>query len=268
MLLWVFNLWAFIFGHRAWSKFNKFLYNLGLRGLGVLNYTDIRLSGESHFLSRLAPLLKNGVAFDVGANEGAYSSKLHTLYPSLTIFCFEPHPETYRRLAKRVTPLEIKPFNLGLGEKSGGALLYDYSEFDGSSHASLYDGVIVKLHQKPAQSHQVDISTLDEFATKQKVEFIDLLKIDTEGNELSVLKGAENLISQGRIKIIQFEFNEMNIFSGARFKDFWDLLSKKYFIFRLLPKGFLPISRYNPLDCEVYAYQNFVACIKGLTILN
>jgi hypothetical protein len=43
---------------------------------------------------------------------------------------------------------------------------------------------------------------------------IDLLKIDTEGHELQVLRGAQKIVSAGLIRVLHIEFNEMNVFSG------------------------------------------------------
>lgn len=105
----------------------------------------------------------------------------------------------------------------------------------------------------------MDVITLDEFCSERGIDKIDLLKIDTEGNELSCLLGAKELLERGAIGAIHFEFNEMNAVSHATFKDFWDLLDG-YDFARLLPGGrLLPITKYSPLQCEIYAYQNIVA---------
>lgn len=82
-----------------------------------------------------------------------------------------------------------------------------------------------------------------------------------EGNELAVLKGGEKSISEGKIKAIHFEFNEMNVSSRVFFRDFWKLL-KDYQIYRLLPREMLEINHYSPLTCEIFAYQNIVAILK------
>jgi len=91
----------------------------------------------------------------------------------------------------------------------------------------------------------------------------DLLKIDTEGNEYKILRGAQKALSEGRIKAIQFEFSGINVVSRAFFKDFYDLLSPKYILYRLLPNSFLPIKKYDEfLFLELFAYQNFIAIRK------
>lgn len=136
---------------------------------------------------------------------------------------------------------------------------------DGSSHASLYREVIEEIHHKKygkAIAYDVNVLTLDDFCSEHEISKIDLLKIDTEGNELKSLIGARQLLYENRIKAIQFEFNEMNLCSKSTFKDFWDLLENFYF-YRLLPGGqLLPITKYIPYFCEIYAYQNIIAIRK------
>jgi hypothetical protein len=88
-----------------------------------------------------------------------------------------------------------------------------------------------------------------------------LLKIDTEGNELDVLRGAINSINQKKIKAIHFEFNEMNVISRVFFRDIY-LMLKDYKLYRLLPYGMTEINVYSPLFCEIFAYQNIVAILK------
>lgn len=140
--------------------------------------------------------------------------------------------------------------------------LYDYAEKDGSSHASLFESVITEIHASPSNVfHDVALTTLDEFIENEKISEIILLKIDTEGNELDILKGAANSISSGIIKAIHFEFNEMNVVSKVFFRDFWKTL-EKYKFYRLLPNEMLEIKNYSPLACEIFAYQNIVAILQ------
>jgi len=96
------------------------------------------------------------------------------------------------------------------------------------------------------------------------VKFIDFLKIDVEGYELDVLKGANKMIESNKIKYIQFEFTQLNTTTRIYFKDFWEVLSEKYKIYRLLPNDLLEIKIYDPTSNEIFGYQNFVAIHKEL----
>jgi FkbM family methyltransferase len=254
----VYSVWAYVFALPYFRKINTLLFHLSLRGLGVLNYQTKYLSGELDWLKKYLSIFKEPVIFDVGANVGNYSNDILKLFPHSKIYAFEPHPQNFLKLEKLVGESAFV-FKNAVGDKFEQIKLYDYKERDGSSHASLYQGVIEDIHFKESTSHTVDVVMLDQFCLENNVHSIDLLKIDTEGNELKCLMGAMQLLGDGKIKAIQFEFNEMNIISRSTFKDFWDLLDGFDF-YRLLPGGkLLPIRKYSPGFCKIYAYQNIVA---------
>ncbi len=131
-------------------------------------------------------------------------------------------------------------FNLGFGEKKDLVKIYDYVNNDGSAHASLYSKVITEIHKGKTIEHDVKITTIDAFVEENKIDKIDLLKIDTEGNELNVLKGAQKTLKDNLIDVIHFEFNEMNIISKTFFKDFYDIL-ENFTFYGMLPDGIDPL---------------------------
>ncbi|SMH41396.1 FkbM family methyltransferase [Azospirillum agricola] len=239
-------------------------YYKSLNGVGILNYRNMQESGEEHFIRANMTKLQSPVIFDVGANSGIYSKTLLEFCPSASIFAFEPHPINFKNLTDNGDP-RIRAFNIGAGAVDEVAEFYDYQNEDGSEHASLYKGVIEDIHQRPSVCHRVPIRRLDGVAAELGVSRIHFLKIDTEGHELEVLRGAEGLIRSNAVDIIQFEFNETNVVSRVFFKDFWDFLPN-YKFHRLLPKGALHISQYSATFCEVFAYQNYVCVRKDSSI--
>ena len=84
-------------------------------------------------------------------------------------------------------------------------------------------------------------------------------------HELNVLKGAGDLLKNERIRIIQFEFTQLNIISKTRLADFFELLPE-YDFFRMLPDGVVKLE-YNPVFCEIFAFQNIVAVRKNSGII-
>ena len=262
MLKFAYNLYRLLIVRKVLYKFNEFLYALSLRGIGILNFESDKLSGEQHFIKQHVSRIRKGVALDVGANVGNYSRFIKRLNPDIDIFAFEPHPATYQRLIKNVDGLGIRTYNVGVGSTEGLLKLYDYPDEDGSSHASLYKDVIEQIHKGQAVEHEVKIISLDVFAAEHNIDRVSLLKVDTEGHELEVLKGFENFIKTGKVDLIHFEFNEMNIVSRVYFKDFWEFLPN-YDFFRMLPDGLVPIKNYSPVFCEIFAYQNIVAKLKA-----
>lgn len=236
-----------------------------LNRIGVLNYRNMDESGEAWFLHRYLSKVRVPVVFDVGANEGGYTAAVLAANPRAHVTAFEPHPITFAKWSLAEDP-QVQCFNLALGAETAELEFFDYRDMDGSSHASLYKDVIEGIHGKPSTSCKVNVRALDDVVADIGTHHIDLLKIDTEGHELPVLRGAESFIRSGAVDVIQFEFNEMNVASRAFFKDFWDFLPE-YDFFRLLPgEGVLAISAYVPAICEIFAFQNIVCVRKGLTV--
>ena len=255
----IYDLYRATFNRKMFFRFNLALFRLGLRGIGILNYENQRLSGEKSFLKAVAPRIKT--AFDVGGNEGDYSKAIKHLNPRADVFAFEPHPQTYSRLKEAGRLHSFQTFNFGLGKEKKTAKLFDYAGSKGSSHATLYKDVIEQLRRQDATTHEIEVRTIDDVVDELKLARIDLLKIDTEGHEFDVLLGSAQLLFSGGIKVIHFEFNEMSVFSRTYLRDFMQLL-RDFTLFRLLQDGAVPLSHYEPYLYEVFAYQNIVAIRK------
>jgi FkbM family methyltransferase len=248
----------------ALQKYYDYLFRVSLRGMNIGGGAVCDGSGEDWVLkyvkdkSERKPSL---VIFDVGANQGDYAmlckkimkDKRHDMY------CFEPSKKTFEMLAKNVADMpDIMLVNAGFGEKREIKILY--SDKDGSGLASLYNRNL-EHHTKIGSlkmTEEVKIDTIDEFCTGEKIDCIDLLKLDVEGNELSCLKGAQKMLAGGKIGFIQFEFGGCNIDSRTYFQDFFRLLSPCYKIYRILEKGLFEIKLYSEAD-EIFLTTNYLA---------
>jgi FkbM family methyltransferase len=236
------------------------LYQKGLHAVGVLNYENDVVSGERRFLTRYLEQYPDAVILDVGANAGQYAELARELGSKAVIHSFEPHPGSFDKLSELAGPLNIKAHALALGDARSEIEFFDYAEDAGSQHASVYRDVIEIVHRRPAAAIKVRCETLDHIVGELGIEKIGLLKIDTEGHEFSVLKGARGLLDAGLIDVIQFEFNEMNVISRVFMKDFFTILPN-YRIYRLLSNGVIEFQTYDPTFMEVFAYQNII-CIR------
>lgn len=145
-------------------------------------------------------LLSPGMnAFDVGANAGYYTSLMaYRCGASGKVFSFEPHPVLFSELSFNANlqgeGLSIGLHNVALSESSGSGNLYIPNSFDGNSGVSTLEDT-----SECKKKIQIQKKRLDEIFEKN----IDMLKIDVEGHELSVIKGCGLLLE--KIRTIVFE---------------------------------------------------------------
>jgi FkbM family methyltransferase len=205
------------------------------------------------------------VVFDVGANVGKFTTLLADVLNCATIYAFEPNKNAFETL-QRLEGENTHCFNLGLGASRKQAQIYTYGRSLDSSHASIYPGVFKDFYKHDdVASIDFHMETLDDFCRERAIDYIDFIKIDTEGNELNVLLGAQHLLSEGRISSLQFEFGECHVFSRVFLRDFYDILGG-YNIYRLDSERLLPLHDYNVRN-EIFRYQNLFAVKKELDFL-
>jgi len=242
----------------------KAAYDFALRCNGIcINYKGRHglTVGEEHFLRRHLKGVRSGIFFDVGANRGSYANYLHMLVPDARVYAFEPHPRSFALLAESARSDNIVVVNRALSDAPSHMKLYDFSDHDGSTQASLSQDA-VKLFSPSVVEHAVECTTLDIFMHENGIEKIDFLKVDTEGFDLSVLRGASSALADNRIGVIQFEFIPANIITKVRMRDFMELLHR-YRIYRLCLNGSLiPLEPYDVKRCEIYAMQNLIAIAR------
>jgi FkbM family methyltransferase len=236
---------------------------LSLRGMGISNHSNYKISGERHFLNKLLPKYSPTLIFDVGANVGNYTKAARAVN-NCDVYAFEPNPPTTKRLIENTKHLtKVKAFELGFSDVSGETQIFDKMSQESSSQATLYSEVISDVYHSEIKSSTVQLETIDQFCIKENISKISLLKIDTEGNEYKILLGATSMLASNAIDIIHFEFNVMNITSRVFFKDFFKLLSN-YNFYRLLPNSLLEINYTNPVEYEIFAFQNIIAVRKDI----
>jgi len=249
----------------AWV--GKFAYDFALRCNGVAITFPGRYGltrAEEAFLLSNASRFQRGVLLDVGANGGAYARFLQKLAPDARIFAFEPHPRTFENLRSNLAQLpSITTINQAVGEVCGRLTLYDFADNDGSTQASVSHDAVA-LFSGDIVAHDVECTTIDEFMARTGLQQLDLLKIDTEGHDLAVLRGARNALGERRIKVIQFEFIAANIATGVTMRGFFEILPQ-YDLYRLCLNGdLLPLGQYDVKRHEIYVTQNIIAILRQI----
>lgn len=239
----------------------KLLYDFALQCNGfAIEYPGSYglTKAEENFLWRVRTELDNKVLIDIGANVGNYCNFLARIAPGATIYAFEPHPKTFATLVARALSPNIHPANEAVADRKCTMQLHDFANGDGSTQASLCADA-VKLFEENIVSHEVRCTTIDDFIESNGIQHVGLVKIDTEGYDLAVLRGAKRAIAQRRFELIEFEFIPANIVTGATMRDFFETLHG-YEIFRLCVNGsLLPLSPYDVKRCEVFVVQHLIA---------
>jgi len=206
-----------------------FLYvpNFGLRHL-EFNGTNDRLQLE--FI--LNNLTQNCVFFDVGASYGYYGMSVGKAIPSSEVHCFEAVPNTCYYLIKNIEKNGLKNIVVqqkAVGESEG--KVYVTNNNFGGDYISVNIGAMAGI-----RNSEVQCITLDSYVKANGIHRVDYIKIDVEGAELLVLRGARKLIETFK-PIIQVETTDtfMQRF-GHKSADIFDFLMQKGYKYLFLGK--------------------------------
>ena len=185
-----------------------------------------RFIEKQYHLRRLSKILmelnvtKNPIIFDVGGNEGESIDFFLNLFENSTIYSFEPEKKSYPRLLKKYGENKtINLFNLALGDKKEELKLKiniksSTSTFSKINTQSKYYNIKSSI-LNPSKNgtflgeEKSQVEKIDNFSNEKKINTIHILKIDTEGFELNVIKGAKNTLQKTKIIIIEFQLNDM-----------------------------------------------------------
>ena len=164
----------------------------------------------SYDISQFSNLNDIKIVFDIGANEGYMSDLYHNIFPNSDIHAFEPVSSTFQLLSKKVKNRKrVISHNFGFSNKIHEEKIYLQSD---SGFNSVSKKVNKPDNNMDNKFETIRLDTIDNFCFQNNINKIDFLKSDTEGLDLLVLKGGENLIKKGQIKYILIEvgFNEDN----------------------------------------------------------
>lgn len=156
------------------------------------------------------------VCIDVGAHVGKFVDLLGSSLRDPVIHAFEPSPESFALLRSHCASIpNIKLVNAGLGCESGEI---NFNIFDNQTLNSflpmLPSGTGTLGGPKLVRSISVPVYTLDDYAASAGLGQIDLLKIDTQGYELQILRGAARLLAAGNVRTILLELNFVPLYDG------------------------------------------------------
>jgi FkbM family methyltransferase len=251
-----------VLGNKRFQRLFETLYKVSIKGMNYDRGHVPGLSGEAYVLKTLRRHFgyKEMTVFDVGGNNGQYAKlALKTLGEDTVLYSFEPSAKTFERLAE-VKAKNFHAINKGLSATENKEMIL-YSNEPGSEWASLYQAKHEHYHVTLDQAEKIALTTLDGFCKNNEVGHIDFLKIDVEGHEIEVLKGATAMLRGKNIDFIQFEFGLASIAAKIFLKDFFTHLPG-YRIYRILQNGLYEI-HYNE-RYELFLTTNYLAIRNDL----
>jgi FkbM family methyltransferase len=251
-------------GRTVWQPVIHHLHRLALAGMNI-GASDVLSSGERGVLMSLTRSQRpaSPCVFDVGANVGTYSrSVIDVLGPHVELHALEPSPTAFALLSQTLkdSPTGVRLHNVGLDRADRVVDLH--SPELGSPLASVYHRHLSHVGLESPVVEPCRMRRLDAFAQDEGIVSIDLLKLDVEGNELAALEGAGKMLQTGAIKMIQFEFGGANIDSRTYLRDFFEMLTPRYLIHRILQNGIARQDKYREAD-EIFVTTNFLATWQG-----
>lgn len=160
--------------------------------------------------------------FDIGANIGQSALYFQKFFPKAAIHSIEPINKTYNTLVQNTKAHKnIINHNFAFGDLNQNIKV---SYITNSGENSLIKEVNESI--KSENKQLVNITTVDDFIAKYKIEHIDLMKIDTEGFDYKVLKGAEKALKEKKIDFIVCEVGFLYDKRHGNFEEINDFLYK------------------------------------------
>jgi FkbM family methyltransferase len=182
---------------------------------------------QQHVMAlRALALSSQAVVFDVGANIGALTLAWARALPAARIYAFEPTHFAFAKLQRNIAlnpqlAPRVEPVQTFLSSAASRAVVpepyasWRIDELAGERHP---------VHLGEVKSATEQVTTIDEFIAQRGLARLDLIKIDTDGHELEVLRGASQSLSAHRPSLV-FEVGPYLLEErGVRFEEYEELL--------------------------------------------
>lgn len=189
-----------------------FLHSLHVLPFGVDQALDLKRLG---FGELQCPLV-----IDVGANVGLWAEGIRSFFPRSQIVCFEPTPHLSNIIREKFNTRNVKVEELACGASDSIQNLYMFNEsMCNSLKKDIEPGYV------SSGNIEVRVTTLDSYLKNENINQVDLLKIDAEGLDLDVLRGAKKMIANNSISLILIEcmFHKVTL-EKSKFLDIYEYL--------------------------------------------
>jgi len=221
---------------------------------GLSDGIEMDRNGEAWLIDLIA---RDSIFFvDVGANKGLWSQRyLDASKDAVRGLAFEPSreaAEVLRDMVDRRFPGRVEIVEAAVSDARGCSTFY--AEPGCGETSSL----LPTFSLQSAVARRVEVTTIDTEIETRSLGHVDMLKIDTEGYDLHVLRGARTSLRNKVFDVVQFEYNAPWAYANSTLHEAIELLTDCGYRLLLLRSGRLERFDYETYG-EYYRYSNFVA---------
>ena len=195
------------------------------------------------------------IVFDVGAHHGKWSEEVLKARKA-QIHAFEASSEAYEVLKGTISDRVTLNWN-AVSNRNEDLTFHVYRDDARLSSLHRRHSVEEKLLGAGFEEIHVPGITLSQY-WGDRTDQIRFLKVDVEGAEYDVLRGAEPLLRAGRIDFLQFEYGGTFFDAGTTLRNVWSLLRRfGYRVYRIDGSKLTELTKFRMAD-EDYKYSNFL----------
>lgn len=187
------------------------------KGVGVDAFADMHMLAGTD----------RPVIFDVGANVGQTIGIMRERFARPVIHSFEPGRATFELLQRNTAGVpDLQLNNVALGAAPGTATLIENERTDMSSMLEPGPDCWGEIERR----YDVEVTTVDDYCARHGIRQIDVLKSDTQGFDLEVLRGADKMMTLGAVRMVYMEIIFSEMYQGSpRFDETFAFLADRGF---------------------------------------
>lgn len=221
------------------------------RLIAIFGYSLVKKNalGDMHSILKSYVILDTPIVMDVGAHYGESVTEYRNIFPGCKIYSFEPDPDSFKILTENTSRFrDIYCIQQALSSEPGDGSLFknDASATNSllplSESAQSLWGDAVRTKNL---TENVSIETLDGFCDRNNIERISILKIDVQGAEMHVLKGAKTMFAESRIDVVICEILTSPTYCGQSM--LWEYLQFAHLHGLVLVDVLNPVRKHNKL---------------------
>ncbi|MFA6922653.1 MAG: FkbM family methyltransferase [Bacteroidales bacterium] len=197
----------------------------------LTNFNQLSFLDNNYIFNNYFNKKDSILCFDIGANIGQTALKFNKKFQNSCIYCFEPIKNTFEKLVCNVQNCDnIKTYNFAFGSEEGEIKVFHQSDDRWNSLNERAN--TTQKNNLTLTSEIVKVEKVDTFVTKNNISEINILKTDTEGFELNVLKGAKECLEIKKIDFIYVEVGfDINDVSHTHWLEVFNFLEKYEYLF-------------------------------------